>query len=71
MVAALLVTVAQYYHPQYGFTRFIAFPASTHASEFPPVRDTPHADENNSGYDGQFYAQIAVDPLLQDREASG
>jgi hypothetical protein len=67
VVAALLVTVAQYYHPQYGFTRFIAFPASTHASEFPPVRDgAPHADEDHTGYDGQFYAQIALDPLLKD-----
>ena len=71
VIAAVLVTVAQYYHPQYGFTRFIAFPASSHGTEFPPVRDAPHADESHAGYDGQFYAQIAVEPLLQDPAIDG
>jgi hypothetical protein len=67
VAAAFLATAATYYHPGAGFTAFIEFPASTHDSELPRVRDTPHYDHAASGgYDGQFYAQIALDPLLQD-----
>jgi hypothetical protein len=67
VAAAFLATVATYYHPGAGFTAFIEFPASTHGDELPIVRETPHYDHPESGgYDGQFYAQIALAPLLRD-----
>ena len=34
----------------------------------PQIRDTPHyIIDNSAGYDGQFYAQVAMDPLLRDQ----
>jgi hypothetical protein len=66
VVAAFLAAVARYYHPPYGFTAFIEFPAATHADELPRVREAPHYDAPSPGYDGQFYAQLAVEPLLRD-----
>jgi len=67
VVAAFLATVATYYHPSFGFTAFIEFPLANHDNEIPAVRAVPHYDYPDSGgYDGQFYAQLAVDPLLRD-----
>jgi hypothetical protein len=66
VVAAFLAGVARYYHPPYGFTALIEFPEATHAEEVPRVRETPHYDAPSPGYDGQFYAQLAVEPLLRD-----
>lgn len=67
VVAAFLATVARYYHSDYGFTALIEFPLSNHASELPAVNGATHFDHPDShGYDGQFYAQLAVDPLLRD-----
>src|SRR5262245_46415883 len=69
VVAGFLATVARYYHPSYGFTAFLEFPAATHDSELPAVRNAPHYDHPGSGgYDGQFYAQLAVEPLLKNPE---
>ena len=66
-VAAFLALVARYYHPGVGFTAFIEFPQNRHDLEIPAVRSAPHYDHrDSSGYDGQFYAQIAVEPLLRD-----
>jgi hypothetical protein len=67
VIAAFLAAVATYYHPGYGFTAFIEFPKSTHGDELPAVQAAPHYDhEHSGGYDGQFYAQFAVEPLLRD-----
>ncbi len=68
VVTACMATVATYYHPGFGFTAFIEFPLSNHEHEIPDVRNAPHYDHPDSGgYDGQFYAQLAVKPLLGDR----
>jgi hypothetical protein len=67
VVAAFLASVTRYYHPPFGFTTFIEFPASAHSYEIPAVQNAPHFDNPASpGYDGMFYAQLAVDPLLRD-----
>jgi hypothetical protein len=67
VVAAFLAMVARYYHPDYGFTAFLELPANRHESEVPAVRAAPHYDHPASdGYDGQFYAQLAVEPLVRD-----
>ena len=67
VIAAFLASVTKYYHPPFGFTAFIDFPAAGHAFEIPAVQNAPHFDNPSSpGYDGIFYAQLAVDPLLRD-----
>lgn len=67
VAAAFLAAVARYYHPGTGFTALIEFPGRTHDVELPAVRDAPHYHHPDSGgYDGQFYAQLAVEPLLRD-----
>jgi hypothetical protein len=67
VVAAFLASVTRYYHPGLGFTAFIDFPAGTHSYEIPAVQNAPHFDNPKSpGYDGVFYAQLAVEPLLAD-----
>jgi hypothetical protein len=65
-----LAATARYYDPSFGFTTFIAFPAATHGDELPAVQAVPHA-HSDGGYDGQFYAQLAVEPLLRDPEIDG
>lgn len=62
-----LGSVAKYYHPPFGFTAFIDFPAAHHAEEIPAVQNTTHFDNPASpGYDGVFYAQLATEPLVRD-----
>lgn len=67
VVAAFLVTVASYYRAPYGFTEFIRFPVDHHdIYELAAVRAVPHVENTDGGYDGQFYARLALDPLLRD-----
>lgn len=67
IVLGFLAMVGSYYSPQNGFTTFLTFPAARHSRELPAVQVIPHAhNANDDGYDGQFYAQMAVDPLLRD-----
>ena len=68
LIVILLTSVAKYYHPGTGFTALIGFPAG-HESEAPALRQIPHYEYAGSGiYDGQFYAQRALDPLVRDPE---
>ena len=58
--------MARYYHPRTGFTALIGFPAG-HQNEAPALRAIPHHGYEGIGvYDGQFYAQRALDPLVRD-----
>ena len=60
-------SMAKYHDPETGFTTLIRFGDSFHDQALPAVRAVPHhVVENSGGYDGQFYAQLAVDPLLLD-----
>jgi len=66
-VVVFLLIVSSYYDRTTGLTVFLTLPASSHSYELPAVQATTHAhDETQGGYDGQFYAQFAVDPLLRD-----
>jgi hypothetical protein len=65
VVAIFLAACATSYHPQYGFTGFIRFSYESHDRLLASVRAAPHA-EVQDGYDGLYYAQLAVDPLLRD-----
>ena len=66
LVILFLAAVARFYHPGTGFTALIGFPAG-HDHEAPAMREVPHFDYPAwASYDGQFYAQRALDPLCRD-----
>ena len=63
VVVLLLASVARLYHPPYGFTEMIGF-ASPGTGELPVLQALPHYRHPPWGsYDGQFYAQLALEPL--------
>jgi hypothetical protein len=69
VIAALLLfwAVARYYHPQLGFSALILFNVGAHDREIGALRDVPHYEYvGDAAYDGAFYAQLALDPLLRD-----
>ena len=57
--------VGQLYRPATGFTTLILFGGQFEGNALPAVRAVPHHIEAGAGYDGQFYAQLALDPLLR------
>ena len=62
-----LVSVSSFHRPETGFTSLINFGDQFRDRALPAVRVVAHhVNENSSGYDGQFYAQLAVDPLVRD-----
>jgi hypothetical protein len=66
LVILFLASVSRFYHPGTGFTALIGFPAG-HDHEAPAMRELPHFDYPVwASYDGQFYAQRALDPLCRD-----
>jgi hypothetical protein len=70
LVILFLASVAQFYHPGTGFTAFIEFPAG-HEHVAPAMREVPHFHHELGSYDGQFYAQRALDPLVRDPAFDG
>ena len=68
-VALAVWSIAQFYLPGKGFTYFITFGGHLEASRISKVRKLDYYVEKASdGYDAQYYAQIAMDPSLQNRE---
>lgn len=66
-VLVFVASLAQYWHRHTGFTTLICFGDQFEATRLPAVADAPHYVHYQSpGYDGQFYAQLAVEPLLRD-----
>ena len=66
LVILFLVAVGRFYHPGTGFTALVGFPEG-HEYEAPAMRHVPHSDYPAwASYDGQFYAQRALDPLCRD-----
>ena len=61
---------ARIYQPEFGWTKLIMFGKVFADNAIPRVqRNDPYLDptpERSSGYDGQFYAQLAIDPSLKD-----
>lgn len=50
-----------------GFASLIRFGDQWQTQRLPAIRDLPLPTvANSAGYDGQFYAQVALDPLLRD-----
>jgi hypothetical protein len=66
-VIGFLISVGGFYQPDTDFTRLIAFGSRFAEQALPEVRVVPHVIlENPDGYDGQFYVQVAMDPMLRD-----
>jgi hypothetical protein len=61
-----LSAVWHFHDSRTGFSSLIVFGERTKARLIPAVRDLPLFFHEGGGYDGQFYAQIATDPLLHD-----
>lgn len=60
-------SLREFYHPAFGFTRLLQISPSWGAKALPEVRDNPiYIYREEAGYDGQFYAQLALRPSLQD-----
>ena len=64
--ALFLGGVAQSYQPETGFTSLILFAERFQDRAVPAVQQTPHVVIAGTGHDGQFYAQLALDPLIRD-----
>ncbi|OHE89424.1 MAG: hypothetical protein A3G75_10055 [Verrucomicrobia bacterium RIFCSPLOWO2_12_FULL_64_8] len=71
-VAFFLWTFVQFFLPGTGFTYLINF---GDRPELPRIRELQSVDvyvhKDSYGYDGQYYAQIAVKPLLVSRDLRG
>lgn len=66
-IVAFVVCVSRFYEPRTGFTSLIGFGSRFAPQTVAAVQALPrHVSRRSSGYDGQFYAQIATDPLLRD-----
>ena len=60
-------SIAKLYEPETGLTVLIRFGEAFEDRVLPSVRAVPRfVEEDSAGYDGQFYAQLAVDPFLLD-----
>ena len=67
VVLLVLACLRPFYVPGSGLTRLVAFGDRFAPRAAPALRSIAHEVEHDSwGYDGQFYAQMAFDPLLRD-----
>ena len=66
LVIIFLISVARFYHPGTGFTALLCIPAAGHEDEIPAFQGVPHYEYPATAYDGQFYVQLALDPLLRE-----
>jgi hypothetical protein len=68
-VAAFAALAGRFWHPYYGFTRFVQLDAADAAAGVREVREYPiFTYEGFNGYDGAAYVQIAYHPLLDSLE---
>jgi hypothetical protein len=65
-LAVFVVSVMGFYDARTGFTTLIRFGAQFETMALPTLRALPHQIDTPYGYDGQFYAQLALDPLTRD-----
>ena len=68
-VAAFLVLAGRFWHPYYGFTKFVQLDEADARIGIAEVRENPvFVYEGFNGYDGAAYTQIAFHPLLDSPE---
>jgi len=68
-ILGFAVLAARFWHPFYGFTKFLQFDSSDEVLAIHEVRGQPiYFYAGNNGYDGFSYAEIAFHPLLDSPE---
>ncbi len=70
-VIIMLVKFSDFKIPHYGYTWLPQFGSYFHSAKSETFKSTTHLITSEWGYDGQFYAQMAVDPFLKDTETLG
>jgi len=69
LIALFLAAVGQFYSPGKGFSYLIAFGGDDSRARLSKLQKIDfHVEQGSAGYDAQYYAQIAMDPSLQNRE---
>jgi hypothetical protein len=59
--------IGRFYHPVYGFTKFLQLSEAVAVDALPEVHRGPiYQHHNPAGYDGQFYSQLSLRPTLRD-----
>ena len=56
------------FSPRHGFLAMVYFGKRFHQNSLPEIKKLDPPRLSKYGYDGQFYAQLALDPLLQRQE---
>jgi hypothetical protein len=68
-IAIFAVLAGRFWHPYYGFTRFVQLDEADARTGIHEIREHPvFTYEGFNGYDGAAYAQIAFHPLLDSPE---
>jgi len=68
LVGAFLLLVVRFWHPVFGFTRFLQLDATNDELKISAFRTHPvYVYATPGGYDGLYYAQIAYDPTSRSR----
>ncbi len=69
LVATFAVLAGRFWHPYYGFTKFVQLDEADQRTGIHEIRDYPvFAYAGFNGYDGASYTQIAFHPLLRSPE---
>jgi hypothetical protein len=72
LVAAFAVLAGRFWHPHYGFTRFLQIDEADHRAGVAALRAHPvFTYPGFNGYDGAAYVQLAFHPLLDAGTAAG
>jgi hypothetical protein len=66
LVVTLAVLVGRRYEPGHGLTALTQFDVTFQPRQVPALAAIPHHVRSPTGFDGQFYCQLALDPLLLD-----
>lgn len=62
-----LASISRFYDPRLGFTSLLGLAEDGHSWETPTLQAIPHHHNPPfQAYDGGFYVQLALDPLLRD-----
>jgi hypothetical protein len=70
-VLLFLWSVSAFYDSRTGFSSLVLFGDRFHARMIPALQSVPLHIDPGPGYDGQFYAQIAIDPTLRNPDIDG
>jgi hypothetical protein len=71
-VGCFAVLVGRFWHPAFGFTKFLQIDETDRVAGIHELRENPiYFYPGQNGYDGAAYAQIAFHPLLDSSELKG